>query len=257
MKAIKVLLGVIATAIIVVAVVTFIGLSNLDKIVKTAVEEVGPRVTGTSVKLADVNIKLSEGRAELLQLTVANPKGFTNANAISLGQIAVEIDPSSVTGDVIVINEILITKAELLAELKGLKDTNLQALLNNVKSQPSDQKAQAATETSESEVRLAVKKFTFSDSSIQLVSDQFGEKTLSLPAINLRNLGSPDKGLTPDELASAVMQPLLAAAKEAVQDYAENMAKDKAETAVKKKLNEKLGEGGAEKLDQLKSLFGK
>ena len=103
---------------------------------------------------------------------------------------------------------------------------------------------------------MAVKKFTFADASIELVSDQFGEKTISLPSINLRNLGSAEKGLTPDELASAVMTPVLAAAKETVKNYLETMAKDKAEAAVKKKLSEKLGEGGAEKLDQLKSLFG-
>lgn len=256
MKVIKVLLGVLAAVVIIIGVVAVIGLSNLDKIVKTAVEEVGPKVMGTSVQLADVKISLTEGRGELYQLTVANPKGFSNADAISLGEIALEIDPASVTGDVIVINEILITKADLLAELKGLKDTNLQALLNNVKSQSGNTSNSSNADSSSSDVRLAVKKFTFTDSSIQLLSDQFGEKIIKLPAINLRDLGTAEKGLTPDELANAVMQPILKAAKEAVQDYVEKLAKDKAEEAVKKKLTEKLGEDGGEKLDQLKSLFG-
>ena len=260
MKALKILGGLLVLAVVVVAIVVFLGLQNLDKLVKAGVEEVGPEVVGTPVKLSDVKIKLTEGRGELHGLSVANPSGFSNANALSLGEIALELDPASLTGDVVVINEILIKGTSVLAELKGLKDTNLQALLNNIKANTGSggqQQSSASSGSSSSDIRLAVKKFTFADSSIKLVSDQLGEKTLQLPAINLSNLGSASKGLTPEELAAAVVQPLLASAKEAVKDYVEENAKDKAEAKLKEKLSEKLGEDGGEKLDQLKSLFGK
>lgn len=260
MKALKILLGTLVAVVAVVAIVVVIGLQNIDKIVKTAVEEVGPKVLGTPVQLAEVNIKVTEGRGELRGLTVANPRGFSDASAFSLGEIALEIDTESLTGDVIVIDEILIKNASLLAEQKGLKDTNLQALLNNVQSNSAGaNKPQAETQKTEagSDVRLAVKKFTFADSDMKLVSEQLGEHTVKLPAINLTNLGSKEKGLTPEELANAVIEPLIAQAKRAAQDRLEDLAKEKAKEELNKKLTEKLGEDGAEKLNQLKSLFGK
>ncbi len=261
MKAIKVILGVVVAAVAILAIVTVIGLQNIDKIVKTAVEEIGPKVLGTEVRLAEVKIDITDGRGELRGLTIANPKGFSAANAFSLGETALEIDPGSLTGDVIVINEILISNANLLAEQKGLKDTNLQALLDNIQSSSGNTAAEpVASESSASndkEIRLAVKKFTFADSSMKLMSEQFGEHTLKLPAIRLNNLGSKDNGLTPEQLANAVIKPLVAQAKKAAQDRLEDLAKEKATEKLNEKLTEKLGKDGAEKLNQLKSLFGK
>ncbi|MGH1372923.1 MAG: hypothetical protein ACRBBW_12845 [Cellvibrionaceae bacterium] len=261
MKAIKVIFGLVIAVVAVVVIVAVIGLQNIDKIVKTAVEEVGPKVLGTEVRLAEVKIDITDGRGELRGLTIANPKGFSAANAFSLGETALEIDTSSITGDVIVINEVLISNANLLAEQKGLKDTNLQALLNNIQSSSgsaaSDQTKPQSSSTGESEVLLAVKKFTFADSTMKLMSEQFGEHTIKLPPIHLSNLGSKDKGLTPEELANAVVKPLVAQAKKAAQSRLEDLAKEKATEKLNEKLTEKLGEDGAEKLNQLKSLFGK
>jgi hypothetical protein len=261
MKAIKVVLGVIAAIVAIAAIVVVVGLQNIDKIVKAAVEEVGPKVLGTEVRLAEVKIDITAGRGELRGLTVANPKGFSAANVFSLGETALEIDTSSITGDVIVINEVLISSANLLAEQKGLKDTNLQALLDNIESGSSSSSSKpAASSTADGdakEILLAVKKFTFTDSTMKLVSEQFGEHTLNLPPIRLKNLGSKEKGLTPEQLANAVVKPLVAQAKKAAQDRLEDLAKEKAKEKLNEKLTEKLGEDGAEKLNQLKSLFGK
>ncbi|GAA5316612.1 MAG: hypothetical protein AseanaTS_18160 [Candidatus Pelagadaptatus aseana] len=49
MKVLKVIGGLIALALVVIALVVFIGLQNINGIVKTAVETVGPDVTGTAV----------------------------------------------------------------------------------------------------------------------------------------------------------------------------------------------------------------
>lgn len=260
MKAIKVIFGLIVAVVAVVVIVTMIGLQNIDKLVKTAVEEIGPRVLGTEVRLAEVKIDITSGRGELRGLTIANPKGFSATNAFSLGETALEIDPSSLAGDVVVINEVLISNANLLAELKGLKDTNLQALLDNIQSSGNSSETAIkpeANSASDSDIRLAVKKFTFADSTMKLMSDQFGEHTLKLPAIELVNLGSKDNGLTPEQLAKAVVKPLVDQARRAVQDRLEDLAKEKATEKLNEKLTEKLGEDGVQKLNQLKSLFGK
>ena len=185
MKAIKIIVGLLIAVIAVVAIVVVIGLQNINKIVKTAVETVGPDVTKTEVRLAEVDIQLMQGRGELRGLTVANPQGFSRANAFSLGEIALQIDPASLTGDVIVINEIVITGAQLLAEHKNIKDTNLQALFDNVSGNENNQtsSSQASTTDASQQVKLAIEQFTFSASEIKLMTEKWGERSVKLPTI--------------------------------------------------------------------------
>lgn len=260
MKALKVVGGLIALAVVVVGLVVFIGLQNINGIVKTAVETVGPEVTGTAVQLQEVNIEITNGRGELTGLSVANPKGFSGANAFELGKIALQINPSSLTEDVIVIDEITITGAQLLAELKGMGNTNLQALMDNVQGGASSEpKANETSSSSDSgkAIKLAVKKFTFSDSNIELATEEWGDRTIKLPAIKVNNIGSKDSGLTPEQLAEAMIQPILKSAEKSVKRDLEKLAKEKAEEKLKEKLNDKLGSEKVEQLNQLKSLFGK
>lgn len=260
MKALKIVIGLIVAAIAIIAIVVVIGLQNINGIVKAAIEKVGPQVTGTEVRLAEVDITLTEGRGMLQGLSIANPKGFSNNNAFSLGEIALQIDPMSVTGDVIIIEELTISAAKLLAEQKNITDTNLQALLDNVtagaNSGSADSSGSGSTSNGDSEqVKLAVKLFRFNASELQLVTEQFGQKTLKLPTIELNNLGSAEQGLTPQQLSQAILKPLLAQAKEAAKKELERLAKGEVEDKLKEKLSEKLTDEQKEQVDQLKSLF--
>jgi hypothetical protein len=56
-------------------------LSNLDSIIKTAVEEVGSEATQANVTLSEVNILANEGKAALRGLSVSNPAGFETPSA--------------------------------------------------------------------------------------------------------------------------------------------------------------------------------
>lgn len=259
MKAVKIILGLVIAIIAIVALVAVLALQNINQLVKTAVETVGPDVVGTEVRLAEVDIKLQDGRGTLKGLTVANPAGYSQPLAFSLGEVALDIDPASLTKDVYVIDEVLVSSADLFAEYKDLSNNNLQALVDNMGGESSEQ-ATSNTEASAdsgSDVLLAVKKFTFENSSIDVSTAEWGQRTVNLPAIRLTNLGTADKGLTPEQLTEKVMSQLLDQVKDAVSDDLKALAKEKAEEELKSKLEEKLGEGGKEKLDSLKSLFGR
>ncbi len=261
MKGVKIFVGFVVAVIAVIAIIAVIGLQNLDKIIQSTVEEVGPKIVGTEVRLQDVELSLTEGKAALSGLSIKNPAGFSNADAFSLGSIGVQLDTSTITGDVIVIKDVYIDQMVLLAELKGLTDTNLQALLNNVQSNMAgDANSSTPTEpesaSQSSSVRLAVEQFRFAKSQLLLQSDQFGEQKITLPTISLSDLGTKEKGLTPQELGAVVMEKLLKTAKDAASDRLEDIAKDKAKEKLSEKLKDKLGDDGAGKLNQLKSLFG-
>ncbi len=255
MKALKILIGLVVGLIVVAAIAVYFGLKNIDGIVKNVVEDVGSQSIGTNVTLSDVKIALQDGKAKLSGLSIANPQGFSNADAFSLGEIAVGVDLKSVGKDVLVINEVLISDIHLLAEHAGVNDINLQALMDNLKANTggtSSSESGGADEGSSSDIKLAVEKFTFAGGDIQVKSEQFGEKTLKLPKIALSNLGSADNGLTPEELANAAIQPLLNQAKKAVQDYAKAEAEEKLREKIEEKLSEKLDK---KDIDKLKSLF--
>ncbi len=261
MKALKIVGGLVVVAVIVIAIVAVVTLQNIDSIVKGLVEDVGSDVVGTEVRLQEAKIGLTEGRAQLSQLTIANPAGFSNTSAFSLGDIAVTLDLKSLTGGgVIVIEEVMVRDAHLLAEQKNLTDINLQKLLNNVTGGKSGsstpQEADTASEAG-SDVRLAVEKFTLEGTQMRLLTEEWGERTVQLPAIKLNNIGSREQGLTPDQLAEAVMKPLLQQARAAAEKELKDLAQEKAKEKINEELEKNLSEEDAEKVDQLKSLFGR
>ena len=97
-------------AVIVIAVVGFFVYvySNLDSIVKDAVEEYGPQYTGVSVTLAKVELAPESGQGKLSGLIVGNPQGYQTDAAFKLGSISMNIDLGTITEDTIVIKSIVI-----------------------------------------------------------------------------------------------------------------------------------------------------
>lgn len=260
MKLGKILLGLVVAVVAVVAVVVFLGLQNINQIVKVAVESEGPKVTGTAVKLERVDLSLMEGRGELYGLQIDNPPGYQSAYAFSMGQVALQVEPKSLTGKVIVINEILIDGAKLIAEQKDLTRTNLQDLLDNVKGQGASAPSESTSASDESpaaDVRLMVEKFSFVNSGIRLITTEWGERTLKLPGINITDIGDREVGLTPEQLTQALLDPILAQAKASVANNLEDLAKEKAQEKLKEKLDEKLTDEQKGQIQQLKGLLGR
>ncbi len=260
MKAFKILAGLMVVLLVMAIGAGIFLVKNLDGLVKTVIEDAGSQTLKTEVRLSEAAIGLKEGRAALHGLTIANPPGFSQSPALSLGEVAVDIELKSLGSGVIVLNEVLVSDAHLLAEQKDLTRINLNVLLQNVKQQ--GQSSAAASEpkqtTSDGEpIRLAIEKLTLEAIDMRLLSDQWGERTVTVPPIYLSNLGDKEHGLTPEQMASAILQPLLDQAKRVLEDELKQRAKEEARGAVEKKLKESLDEDDQEKLNRLKSLFDK
>src|SRR5689334_20215807 len=103
----------------------------LGSIVKAGVNKFGPTITQTKVQLNGANISPLSGEGTLTGLSVGNPKGWSDQNAFNLGQVHVDVEPFSVLGDHIVINEIIIDKPEFLYETK-IVASNIGDLLKNI-----------------------------------------------------------------------------------------------------------------------------
>ena len=227
-------------------------LGNINGLVKELIETVGSDSLNSEVKVAKVDIKLTEGAGHLSGLTVANPQGFSAESLFSMDGVGLSIDTGSLTEDVYVIKEISIDGAKILAEQTG-RTTNLQALLDSIDSgSEGGNGSESGSDTTETpNIKLAVDKISFTNGAVTLRSDVLGEKQFTLPELTMREIGTRENGLSPDELGEAITKALLKEVKDAVMDEVEDLAKE----AAKAKLREKIGDRAADGLEKLKGLF--
>lgn len=224
--------------VILVAAIAGVGvylLQNLDGIVKDLIEQVGTEVLKTDVRVAEVELDLSNGAATLKGLTIANPKGFSSEKLFSMDSITVAIDTTSLAGPVYVINEISVDGLRVLAEQKGTT-SNVQTLLDGMSGTGDSGDTAAEEAGSTEEIRLAIKAINFSNGNLKLISDMSGPRDLKLPTFKLRNLGTPEHGLNPEELGTTIAKQMLRQVTKAVSKALEDAIKEAAEGSFRKKL---------------------
>ena len=202
--------GGVAILVIIIAVVAVL-FTSLDRIIKTAVETIGPEITKANVKLAEVNISATSGTGSLKGLLIGNPAGFKTERAFFLGEVSVEVDVGSITSDTIVINKVLIKAPEVTYELSG-SGSNLDAIQKNIEAYTGGGKgaeagAKAESKKEEGGKKLIIKELIISDGKIGVSASLLGGKQLNvpLPTIRLTDIGKKEKGATPGEVAEKVI----------------------------------------------------
>ena len=231
--------------VILVAAIAGVGvylMQNLDGIVKDLIEQVGTEVMKTDVRVAEVKLDLSNGAATLNGLTIANPKGFSSEKLFSMDSITVAIDTATLAGPVYVINEISVDGLRVVAEQKGAT-TNVQTLLDGMSGTGDSGDIAAEQAGSTEEIRIAIKAINFSNGNLKLISDMSDPRDLKLPTFKLRNLGTAENGLTPDELGASIAEQMLKQVGKAVTKAVEDAIKEAAEGSIRKKLGSFFNKG--------------
>jgi hypothetical protein len=194
--------GVIAAVVLVgYVVMTFF----LGSIVKSGVNNFGPKLTKTKVELASASISPFTGSGTLTGLFVGNPAGWSSDKAFYLGHIHVEVEPFSIFGDHIVINEIIIDQPEFVYETKIIS-SNIKELLKNVEDFTGGGKS--AETKSGKPIKFVVKKFRMTNASAKLGVGP-AAIPVPLPPLSMDDLGVKEGGITPDQMVSAVMKNVL------------------------------------------------
>lgn len=202
-KKLTLTLGIVAG----IALVVYLGLTFfLGSVVKAGVNTFGPKLTQTKVALAGANISPLTGSGTLSGLAVANPKGWSEADAFYLGKIHVDVEPFSVLGDHIVINEIIIDQPEFLYETK-LVSSNIKDLLKNIE-EFTGKGGEEPTTKSGQPIKFVVKKFRLTNGTARLGIGA-GAIPLPMPPIALDDIGVKEGGITPDQLADVIMRSVL------------------------------------------------
>lgn len=256
MKVIKIIGILLLLVLLGVGGLIFYGLQNADSIIKQAVETFGSDAVGTQVTLEQVEVDLGQGRVELLGLQVANPVGYTTPHAFALNKIAVQININSLNKRApIVIDEITIDQPSINAEEKGLSQTNLSDLANNLGS--TGNSSSPVEENGSTEIpNIAITAFNFSRANMSLVSEQYGDRTIEVPSFSLKNVGG-SAGLPPDQLAVALFDEIIEQANNAVKRSTRDRAREEVREKAKDIIDEKLSAEDKEKLDSIKSIFNR
>ncbi|MEM1142965.1 MAG: hypothetical protein AAGI88_10305 [Pseudomonadota bacterium] len=182
--------------------------SNLNGLVASVIEEQGSAATGTSVKVDEVDIRLVDSAAAFTGLRVANPDGFSG-NAIELGGFAVNLDPSSVTSDTLIIHEIVVDSARINVLQEGTRN-NLRELLKSLQA--------GAAEDDESQdasggKKLIIERFSLLGASASVsLADLDKQQEVNLPDVVLTDIGKADGGATGAQVAQQILKPVLESA---------------------------------------------
>jgi hypothetical protein len=193
------------------AAVTVFVVTNINGIVKSAIEHYGSAAAKTPVRVSSVSIKLTEGSGTIEGLTVANPRGFSSPHVLSLGSVSVRIEPRTVTSGVVVIDEVRITAPRVVYEMNDARVSNVDVLKKNIGSQgPSETKRSPGEKNAAKEKRLRIKRLIIEAARVDVRVAGLGEKpqTVTLQKIELTDIGGHE-GATPEQAARQILSAIV------------------------------------------------
>ncbi len=228
----KIFLWLAGSAVVLVGLTVLVITLMLGRIVKSGVNTFGPQITGTAVELAAAEVSLFSGTATLSGLRIGNPVGWGEGDLATLGKIHLDLDPWSLLGETIVIEDLDIEDPVFSYEMQG-GTSNVEVLLGAVNRALGSRPEQnggtpppdAPPDAAAPPTLIAVGHFGLRGANVRVVA---AGRTIdaTMPDIDMVNLGTPAQGLTPSALTLQVSRRVLteiatAAAKAAVQNKLE------------------------------------
>lgn len=177
----------------------------LGSIVKSTVNRVGPRMTQTRVVLEGATISPISGAGTLTGLSIYNPPGWADGKAIYVGRIHFSVVPSSLFKNHIIVNQIEIDQAEFTYETK-IVASNIGDLLKNIEEYSKSKKKDKTPEPVDGKPsRFEVKQFRLTNGKV-IVGIGPTALPMTMPPIELNDVGTGGEGITGDQLSAALMK---------------------------------------------------
>jgi hypothetical protein len=235
----KLVFGAIALIVAALAIAIFWSLSHLDSMVKTAIEKVGPDVTGAPVRVAGVHISLQDGTGEIRGLVIGNPAGFDSDYAIRFGKVYLSLDKASLKTDVIRINAVGVEDTSIIAEVKAGSGINLQKIMDNMES---DDSKEQASDSADAGTRLIIERFDLTQSEVRLITDLKSYQT-TMGDVHVTGIGQKTNGVSAREVALQLLRPMIHEAIKAAKKEGSKHGVDELRESVADKLKGKTGIG--------------
>ena len=185
---------------------------NLDNIVASVIEDAGSDAVKTEVTVKSVSLgDISDGKASISGITIASPKGYTEPHVLTLGEISIDIDTDTLSGQILVIDEILIKAPFVAYEIDESGGTSVDTVKDNLPEGNDTGKNGGGEEVSgKDDIRLIIKSFVVEDGIVKVIAPMSDEppKTSKLPRIEITDIGQEQGGVTPEEAATIIFAAL-------------------------------------------------
>jgi hypothetical protein len=199
-----------AGLLVIIVVVLFYVYSRLGSLIVAAVEKYGSEITQAKVRLNEAEVSAGSGSGALRGLNVGNPTGFKTPSAFELGEISLALDIGTITGDPVVIKEIVVAAPHVTYEL-GPQGSNIDVIKRNVNAYSKAEKTTggAPTEKKDGGPRFVIENLYIRNGKVDIGSS-ISDKTMSapLPDIHLTNIGKEKNGATPGEVTEKIIDAL-------------------------------------------------
>lgn len=212
-KGLKIVGGILGVIIIGFLILIF----SLDGIVKSNIRQTGSNLLQTPVDVDDVSISIFNGSGTIDGITIKNPDGFDDPNAMSFKEISLTLDLSTIFSDTVVVKDLTIRQPEFYMEQKT-KGNNLKILMDHLSSSSSGGSGS-----------LIVDHFLVNDGSVKLSTDIGGKRSAEarFSQIELKGVGREGSNTT-KQTVQQILEPVLKRAiAKAVSDGLLDKAKEK------------------------------
>ena len=232
------LLIIIAALILVLAAALAFLWTNLDWIVKHAIERYGSQATGTRVRVERVALHPVQGKGSIEGLTVANPRGYAAPHILSLGAISVRIEPKSIASDPVVIDDIRVTSPMVVYERNDAQVANVDVLKKHLGAgQPEKPATRGKKGPKEPGKRMRIRHLSIENAKATVRVAALGDKprTVALSRIEMTDIGGRN-GAPPEEVARQIVTAILSeVSKEVGKAGASRLLENAFERALKRK----------------------
>lgn len=217
----KIILWIVIILVLLLVVVAIAINPLLSWTSSKAFNKLAPGIVGTPTHVDEISVSVYQGRIEIDDLFVGNPEGFSSDRAFSLDKIALEVEPASLFGQTIRVEEISISNPTIIVEYAAGK-INLAEIQKHLKSRrapkaaesksadkPAEDKSAADTSAAKEKAegrKLSVNKIALTDADVQIVINGKSHKIES-PDIVLENVAP--EGVSAGELSLLIIEKIL------------------------------------------------
>lgn len=227
--------------IIAIAGVAVYFYNNMDSIVKNAIERTGSEITGTKVSVGSVDISLKTGRGTIRDVRVDNPEGYADGDALSLGEITLDLDVGSLNRDPIVIQQVVVSAPVVNAEVDEKLVTNVGVIRNHINGYRAASAPPANGDKQDAgyEKHFTIHSFDMNEGVLRGDATRIGQRKgeYALPPLELSNVGG-SRGARPEVLGKMIASAIFTRIQQAAADHMKAVAAER----IKQEIGERLGE---------------
>lgn len=200
----KKLLKIAAVLVVLLIVALVACVIYIDSVARSGVEYAATRALGVKTSLGDMDVSILGSRVEMENLIVQNPEGFDAKNFLELDQGQVAVSLGTLTKKRVVIPTLHLKGLEMFLEKKDGK-ANYQVIMDNLALKPvppEDAKTYVINDLLLTDITV--------HANLLPVGGQLTQKSITIPEIQLRDVGSDNAGgVALEKLTGIIIQAVM------------------------------------------------